>query len=130
MKMLILISLALSFSAFAHELSFAPYVKMQEALAADDFKNALVSHKVICSKEILHYDSDYKDCKKNFKDIAELRESFKNLSKLYFAHGNKTEMKNLMKATCPMAEAQWIQKPGALRNPYYGKSMLECGEKI
>ena len=33
---------------------------------------------------------------------------------------------------CPMADAYWLQKAGddALRNPYYGKSMLRCGEKV
>ena len=29
---------------------------------------------------------------------------------------------------CPMAEADWLQLDRTVRNPYYGKSMLECGE--
>jgi hypothetical protein len=31
-----------------------------------------------------------------------------------------------------MADAYWLQKTGddELRNPYYGKSMLTCGEKV
>jgi Cu(I)/Ag(I) efflux system membrane fusion protein len=28
---------------------------------------------------------------------------------------------------CPMAEADWLQLSPAVRNPYYGSSMLECG---
>jgi hypothetical protein len=28
---------------------------------------------------------------------------------------------------CPMAEADWLQLTPAVRNPYYGSSMLECG---
>ncbi len=28
---------------------------------------------------------------------------------------------------CPMAEADWLQTAPAVRNPYYGSSMLECG---
>lgn len=28
---------------------------------------------------------------------------------------------------CPMAEADWLQVTPAVRNPYYGSSMLECG---
>jgi hypothetical protein len=30
-------------------------------------------------------------------------------------------------AYCPMAKRSWIQKEDAIRNPYYGKSMLTCG---
>jgi Cu(I)/Ag(I) efflux system membrane fusion protein len=29
---------------------------------------------------------------------------------------------------CPMAEADWLQIDDKTRNPYYGSSMLECGE--
>lgn len=126
-----LIALALvSFSAFAHDLPLTNYVKMQEALAADNFKDALVPFKTICDKELDHYKDKYKDCSKKFKDIEELRTSFKQLSEVYLANGNKKEMEGLQKATCPMAEAKWVQKKGELRNPYYGKGMLTCGEKI
>ena len=103
---------------------------MQEALANDDFKTAQENHKQICSKELTKLVKEYKDCQKKFKDIDDLRNSFKTLSKVYMTHGNKTEMKSLIKASCPMASAQWIQKSGTIKNPYYGKSMLECGEKI
>ena len=131
MKLLLLFSALMSLSAFAHELNIAPYVKMQDALASDDFKSALDAHKFICQKELIHYKEDtYKDCDKKFKDIEELRASFKALSELYLENGNKKEMSKYEKASCPMAKAKWIQKPGTLRNPYYGKSMLDCGEKI
>ena len=37
-------------------------------------------------------------------------------------------------AFCPMAQggegAGWLQKKGPLRNPYFGSSMLECGQFI
>ena len=130
MKQLVFLSLLFSFSAFAHDLGLEPYVKMQEALASDDLKKALEAHKFICDKELIHYKDDYKDCDKKFKDIDELRTSFKTLSEVYLANGEKKEMSKLQKATCPMAKAKWIQKPGAIKNPYYGKEMLECGEKI
>jgi hypothetical protein len=29
-----------------------------------------------------------------------------------------------------MADAYWIQKSGAIKNPYYGSSMLGCGESV
>ena len=117
-------------NAFANELTLKPYLAVQEALAKDDFKTALASHQSLCHKEGKSIASSYKDCKKSFKSIEELRESFKTLSMVYIEKGSKEEMKGLTKATCPMAQAKWIQKNGNLANPYYGKSMLECGEKI
>lgn len=130
MKIMILLLTVLMSNAYAQELSLNNYVKMQEALANDDFKAAQESHKVICAGEISKHVKEYKDCNKKFKDIDDLRNSFKTLSTVYMTHGNKTEMKGLMKASCPMANGKWIQKNGSLKNPYYGKSMLECGEKI
>ena len=105
-------------------------MKMQDALASDNFESALAVHKSICDKELIHHKDDYKECDKKFKGIEELRTSFKTLSEVYFENGDKKEMTKFQKASCPMAKAKWIQKPGTLRNPYYGKSMLDCGEKI
>ncbi len=31
---------------------------------------------------------------------------------------------------CPMADAYWVQKSGAVKNPYYGSKMLGCGEVV
>lgn len=126
---LILISF-LSLNVMAHDLEYESYIKMQEALASDDFKLAKNIHETICKKELDHYTSDYKDCKKKFKNIEELRDSFKQLSELFIKNGDKTKMSGLTKAFCPMAKANWIQKDGDLKNPYYGKSMLDCGQKI
>lgn len=126
---MILIALSAAIAS-ASELKIAPYVQMQEALAKDDMKAALASHKLICDKELGELKKSYKDCGKKFKDIDDLRTSFKTLSNLYLEHGDKKEMNGYIKASCPMAGAKWIQKDGKLANPYYGKSMLECGEKI
>lgn len=117
-------------AAHAQSLSYDSYVKVQESLAADDFKTSLEAHKNLCQKDLKNLKAEYKDCSKKFKDIDDLRTSFKTLSEVYIKHGDKKEMKGLITASCPMAEAKWIQKNGPLRNPYYGKSMLECGEKI
>lgn len=132
MKYVLFLSLLLSMSAFAHDLAYGPYLKMQEALASDDMKTALEAHKIICDKELIHYKEDYKykACSTAFKDIEEVRNSFKLLSQIYIENGDKKELKTLTTASCPMAKAKWVQKNGDLKNPYYGKSMLECGEKI
>lgn len=132
MKYMFYVSVLFSMSAFAHDLAYGPYLKMQEALARDDMKSALEAHKVICEKELIHYKEDYKYkvCSTTFKDLEEVRNSFKLLSQIYIENGDKKELKTLTTASCPMAKAKWVQKNGDLKNPYYGKSMLECGEKI
>lgn len=130
MKILAIALVLISFPVFANELKVENYVKMQEALAKDDFTVALNVHKNLCQKDLAHHSEAYKDCKKNFKNIDQLRDSFKQLTILYIANAKKEELKGLMVAECPMAKAKWIQKEGSIANPYYGESMLECGERI
>lgn len=130
MKIFIISLMLMTTSAFAHDLDFGPYLQMQETLSADDLKGALDAHKIVCDKELIHYKDDYEDCDKSFKNIEDLRASFKTLSNVYFENGNKVEFKQLAKAYCPMAKAKWVQKNGKLANPYLGKSMPDCGEKI
>lgn len=130
MKLLIVAALVCTSSAFAASLTLTSYLKVQEALAADDFKTSLSSHRELCQKDAKVIGAAYKDCNKSFQNIDELRTSFKSLSEVYIKNIPATDLKGATKATCPMASARWIQKDGDLRNPYYGKSMLECGEKI
>ena len=130
MKYLLLSFIFVSVSSWAHDLNFKNYLQMQDSLAKDDFKAALASHATICTKDLVHNMDDYKDCKASFKNIEQLRESFKSLSTLFIENGDKKGLKNLMVAECPMAKAKWIQEKGSIRNPYYGKSMLQCGQKI
>ena len=64
------------------------------------------------------------------KPIESQRETFKLIS---------AKVIDLLKASppggdliylvhCPMAKADWIQSDKAIRNPYYGKDMLDCGQ--
>lgn len=122
--------MSLTTLAQVQSLTLEAYLKTQEALAKDDFKSALVAHTEVCSKELQNFKKEYQGCGKTFKDIEELRASFKRLSEIYLKHIDKTKMKGLISASCPMASAKWIQREGSLQNPYYGKSMLECGEKL
>jgi hypothetical protein len=73
------------------------------------------------------------------EDIAESREHFKALSENVglYVEGNleslkaaleKDEQSMPQKAYCPMAEAGWLQHGERITNPYYGKSMLRCGQ--
>lgn len=69
------------------------------------------------------------------KDIASQRGRFMNLSK------NMYELIKVAKPTetvyyqfCPMANdgkgANWLSKENAIKNPYYGKQMLTCGNTV
>ncbi|KUJ63897.1 MerP protein [Flavobacteriaceae bacterium CRH] len=64
-------------------------------------------------------------------DLKKQRETFKSLSK------NTYELVKVSKSTevvykqyCPMADADWLSKEKAVKNPYYGSSMLTCGNVV
>jgi hypothetical protein len=63
-------------------------------------------------------------------EIQALREQFKALSA---AVGHLVERQAVAGHGiyyCPMADAYWVQKSGAVKNPYYGAKMLACGEVV
>ncbi len=64
------------------------------------------------------------------KDIKTARAAFKPLSAsviTYMSH-EKAGKGVYHEVYCPMAEASWLQTGKDIRNPYYGKEMLDCGE--
>ncbi|MHC4424595.1 MAG: efflux RND transporter periplasmic adaptor subunit [Planctomycetota bacterium] len=74
---------------------------------------------------------------KEAEGIGPMREGFERLSneliavvEQFGAHGAKT----LYKLNCPMAfdnkGADWLQMDEDVRNPYFGASMLKCGQVI
>jgi hypothetical protein len=64
--------------------------------------------------------------------LGELRGQLMELSKALAAAENASGSAATNLYYCPMVEAYWLQKKGddAPRNPYYGKSMLNCGSKV
>ncbi|MCA9713478.1 MAG: DUF3347 domain-containing protein [Myxococcales bacterium] len=69
-------------------------------------------------------------------DIATARAGFKKMSYGLLAHINSTPaLKDGNEVVfCPMAfnndGAHWIQKQGEVTNPYHGKMMLHCGDRV
>ncbi|RYJ37659.1 Mercuric transport periplasmic binding protein MerP [Flavobacterium anhuiense] len=64
-------------------------------------------------------------------DLKKQRETFKSLSKSTYdliKVSNPTEP--IYKQYCPMADADWLSKEKAVKNPYYGSSMLTCGNVV
>lgn len=62
------------------------------------------------------------------KNLNEVRERFKKLSAPLVQWNKQNQLPGIQSAYCSMANAHWLQKTGDIRNPYYGKKMLECGE--
>jgi Protein of unknown function (DUF3347) len=63
-------------------------------------------------------------------DLKTAREAFGPLSDSVIAAA-QADGKNLAGVKlgfCPMVKRSWLQKDAKIRNPYYGSSMLECGE--
>lgn len=63
-------------------------------------------------------------------DLKSAREAFGPLSEAVIAAAEAEGMKDLgvKQAFCPMVKRPWLQKEDKVRNPYYGTTMLECGE--
>jgi len=63
-------------------------------------------------------------------EIAEARHAFGEMNKalaVYMRAGKLSPPEGVRAAYCPMARGKWLQKDGALENPYYGRKMAACG---
>ena len=62
-------------------------------------------------------------------DIAKQRKIFSTLSNamIKIARVIKTGDKPIFLQYCPMAKASWLNEKKDIENPYYGKSMFDCG---
>ncbi|KAF2342432.1 DUF3347 domain-containing protein [Flavobacterium tistrianum] len=64
-------------------------------------------------------------------DLKKQRETFKSLSKsTYDLIKVSNPSEPIYKQYCPMADADWLSKEKAVKNPYYGSSMLTCGNVV
>ena len=63
-------------------------------------------------------------------EIKKQRSYFNDLSNNFFAlvKGLKANEKPVYQQYCPMAKGYWLSDNSAVKNPYYGKSMLTCGK--
>jgi uncharacterized protein DUF3347 len=65
-------------------------------------------------------------------DIGAAREAFGKLSDAVIAYADATRTSpgaDVATMYCPMVKKNWLQKDGAIKNPYFGKAMPGCGEK-
>lgn len=105
------------------------YVKTADALASDDFAAAKSAATALADKADIadqHAIMEQADAVATAADISTARDAFKSLSASIkpLAVGEKS----YVVMTCPMANADWVQATGDVKNPYLGKSMQTCGE--
>ena len=112
------------------------YVKIQTALAADSLKGIPEAATAIAAaaKEstgtLPEATASQAEAVAKATDIKAARAAFKPLSTTLIAAANTPKEKtgHYYEAFCPMANAAWIQTDKKVANPYYGASMLTCGE--
>lgn len=64
-------------------------------------------------------------------DLKTARNQFGEVSKRLTAYLQAAGVqKKPFQFYCPMAKKAWLQSDKSVRNPYYGSSMLTCGELI
>lgn len=118
----------------------ALYVPMQEALAGDSVTAVKEQAAAISLKaaeavssggdKALYAPIEAAAGGMKATDIDGLRDQFKPLS-LALAHlVEKVAVAGHGIYYCPMADAYWVQKSGAVKNPYYGAKMLACGDAV
>lgn len=113
------------------------YLKLQVALAADDFAAAEASVKGLVTA--IGHQGPLHETLHALLDAESLdgmrRPHFETLSKVIIAslkQGSLTSDEPLYVMHCPMVYgatgADWIQATDTLKNPYFGAAMLMCGE--
>ena len=113
------------------------YLKIQAELAKDSTQDVAVNAnaiaKAVKDDEMKMLSSDVATQAETLakaKDLKAAREAFKPLSKslIKYLADNKAGKGVYHEAYCPMVKSSWLQTEKEVRNPYYGKSMLTCGE--
>jgi hypothetical protein len=123
------------------------YLDLKNALVADDGTTAEAKAKVlnaqITAVQVKDLPAAQQASWKSYVDkltfdsrhisettaIDHQREHFASLSKNMYAviKASKANSTDLYLEYCPMKKASWLSDKNAIENPYYGKSMLDCG---
>lgn len=114
------------------------YAKIQAALAGDNVEGVADAAKTIATaltddpNKILPAAITQAEALGKAKTITEARAAFKALNEIlvrYLAK-EKVQTGQYQVVYCDMAKATWLQTDKAVKNPYYGKSMLTCGQIV
>ena len=132
---LMLAALILAVPGDATELMINQAVAIATSLAHDGLDNVATNAAAIdleatsLGKPAAKISAAAKDVLKATK-IADVRTAYGKLSEALVAYldaQKRAPGPGLKVAVCPMVNKPWIQKDGAIQNPYYGREMLSCG---
>lgn len=112
-----------------------PYLKIQQALAGDKIDGvkqnagavATAAEQIGAPAQAIA--AAAREVEKA-GDIKAARNAFATLSDAVVAYADSTKAPlgtDVKVAYCDMKKKPWLQKGMAIRNPYYGSEMLECG---
>jgi hypothetical protein len=110
------------------------YLKVQTALAADELATATLESKALAVAAVKAGGDSAKlgppaEKLGAAKSLEAARAAFGDLSDAIIKlAGGKSPGGDVHVAYCPMVKKSWLQKGETISNPYYGKSMLTCGE--
>lgn len=104
------------------------YLKIQESLAIDSLDQVQIEATKISKKTNNREIKQSAQLLSRDATLEMARGAFKNLSLAMDKWAKTTKPEGIDRLTCPMAHASWLQKHGAIENPYYGRQMQGCGE--
>ncbi len=108
------------------------YLAIQEALAGDTLAGVPEAAKQLADAARAAGLNDVADAcgALSTGDLKAVRTAFKPISNpmAEWALADAATKAQYMVVHCPMAPGSWVQRHRAVRNPYYGKEMLECGD--
>lgn len=94
-----------------------------------NLKNVAEEHQAHFKKLPMNISAASKDLSKA-KDIKAMRKAFNDLSKPMAMWATMMKPAGINVAYCSMNPGSWLQTGKEIRNPYYGASMLKCGEIV
>jgi Cu(I)/Ag(I) efflux system membrane fusion protein len=114
------------------------YAKIQAALAADTIAGVTEAAQTIGQtltedpNKTLPAAIPQVETLAKAKTITEARAAFKALNEtlVRFLAKEKVQTSQYQVVYCDMAKATWLQTDKAIKNPYYGKAMLACGQIV
>lgn len=125
------------------DLILSDYFRIQSALAGDTTSGIDAAAKSI-EKKTAVIDPDIAEIQKLIgeirsaaqkiqgQDIETARAVFFDLSRPLLVYLNQfhSNREAVYRFYCPMAQKGWLQAEKEIKNPYYGSSMLACGQLI
>jgi hypothetical protein len=115
-----------------------PYLRVQQRLSADSVEgmSALAESIVTAASTLGEAGDAIRSAASDLgqaTDLKAARTAFARLTDavLTFASASGATLENGVRvAYCPMARKHWLQRGEAIRNPFYGSQMLDCGRLV